>query len=81
MEGMKVTFLAVTFFKAFWSEVKTLFKESRGTTFPAGLPRWDIRTTDLAPFSKACFMVGIVPTILLSSWTSRFLPKGTLLSI
>jgi len=46
---------------------------------PFGRPRWEIRTTDLAPLSKAYLMVGKAATI---RWLLEILPSrnGTLKS-
>lgn len=35
-----------------------------GTKFPSGRPRWLISTTDLAPWSRQCLMVGTAALIL-----------------
>lgn len=35
-----------------------------GMTFPSGRPRWLIRTTDLAPLSRQCLMLGMAALTL-----------------
>ena len=35
-----------------------------GMTFPSGRPKWLIRTTDLAPWSRQCLMLGMAALTL-----------------
>lgn len=48
-----------------------------GMTFPSGRPRWLISTTDLAPWSRQCWMLGRAALILKATheWTGVFRKK------
>lgn len=48
-----------------------------GMAFPSGRPRWLISTTDLAPWSRQCWMLGTAALILKAphKWTGVFRKK------
>ena len=50
--------------RIFLSASATGLRENLGFGFPSGLPRWLIRTTDLAPCSSAYLIVGTAASIL-----------------
>ena len=62
---MQILRIITTYFPSnFFNSSATGFRENFSFLMPFGRPRWLIKTTDLAPFSNAYFMVGRAATIL-----------------
>ncbi len=66
--------------RSFSNSGTTGFRENFALTFPSGHPRWDIRTTALAPFSMAYLIVGTAPAIRWLFVTFLSASRGTLKS-
>ena len=52
----------------------TGLREYFSCLLPSGRPRWLIKTTDLAPFSRQCLMVGMAASILKTSKQTSIAP-------
>lgn len=74
--GAKVTDLP----SSFSSSGTTGFRLYLGLGLPLGRPKWDIRTTVLAPLSRACLMVGMAPAMRWLLVTFLSASRGTLKS-
>mmetsp|Transcript_37584 Transcript_37584/g.120479 ORF Transcript_37584/g.120479 Transcript_37584/m.120479 type:complete len:234 (+) Transcript_37584:864-1565(+) len=70
------------FSMSFSSALATGASVNLGTTLPSGRPRWDARTTDLAPFSRQYLIEGSAPSMraVLVMMVGSALSCGTLKS-
>ena len=61
--------------KSFWSSAATGLSENLSCRLPSGLPRWLMRTIDLAPWSKMYLMLGSAAVILVTERQSILVTK------